>query len=155
MTSAGATAAQAPAARRISVIETPATPEGVRAAVSEVAEVAATAAVPRDLVDNLGIVLSEALNNIVEHAFAGRAPASATIGISVQTTDGGLRLTIRDRGRPMPPALPGAEPPPIPDDIGALPEGGFGWFLIRQMCSEVGYRREGDENVLTLSLGPG
>ena len=48
---------------------------------------------------------------------------------------------------------PGGEPPagqaPDPDD---LPEGGFGWHLIRSLSKDLEYHREGDRNFLTFRL---
>ena len=35
-------------------------------------------------------------------------------------------------------------------DAAALPEGGFGWFLIRTLTKSLNYIRQNDENCLTL-----
>lgn len=45
------------------------------------------------------LVLAEALNNVVEHAYAG---ASGWVQLDCCHDDLGLHVTIRDRGRPMP-----------------------------------------------------
>ena len=38
------------------------------------------------------------------------------------------------------------------DEFPDLPEGGFGWYLIRDLARDVNYEREGWCNVLTLRL---
>jgi serine/threonine-protein kinase RsbW len=95
------------------------------------------------------IVLSEALNNIVEHAYAA---GTGLIEVSVQVARGMLTCTIVDRGLPM----PGEELPAgrLPDLQGSddLPEGGFGWHLIRTLASDLAYRRVDGRNELCFSL---
>ncbi|RMH49059.1 MAG: ATP-binding protein [Alphaproteobacteria bacterium] len=154
MTGVDASAARARSARESCAFNLPPTFEGVRAAVSEAARIASAGALPCDLVEDLKLVLSEALNNVVEHAYAGDAPDGEAIAIAMELGERGLTLTIRDRGRPMPDGLPKPELPSIPAQTEALPEGGFGWSLIHLICTDVTYRRDGDENVLRLSLGP-
>jgi serine/threonine-protein kinase RsbW len=96
------------------------------------------------------IVLSEALNNIVEHAYA-QTPGD--IEVTVEICPGGLTCRIVDAGLPM----PGGELPPgrlaavSPD--GDLPEGGFGWYLIRTLSQDLHYRREEGRNLLTFRIG--
>lgn len=98
------------------------------------------------------IALAEALNNIVEHAFAGLLPGEIRVDAVLH---GGLaRFEIRDDGRAMPAGpLPGARMPSL--DAGDpldLPEGGFGWALLRALTRDLSYRREGPLNVLRFSL---
>ncbi|TMM52379.1 ATP-binding protein [Sulfitobacter sabulilitoris] len=98
------------------------------------------------------LVLAEALNNIVEHAY--RAPeAAGPICIRCSHKKDGLHLRIRDRGLSMPDG-PLADGGPARTEMisGDLPEGGFGWFLIRDLAKDVQYRRVGIENRLDLRL---
>jgi serine/threonine-protein kinase RsbW len=37
-------------------------------------------------------------------------------------------------------------------DLLDLPEGGFGWFMIGNLCKEISFVRENDRNKLTLIL---
>jgi serine/threonine-protein kinase RsbW len=95
------------------------------------------------------IVLAEALNNIVEHAYGGQA---GDIRVEVLRQEGDILCRIRDQGRPMP---GGAAPPGALQPLGEhedLPEGGFGWFLIRVLARDVQYDRDGGENILTFRL---
>ena len=95
------------------------------------------------------IVLAEALNNIVEHAYADQP---GEIRVAVTRCAAGIFCRIRDRGRPM----PGGSPPagylaPIGDGDD-VPEGGFGWFLIRTLARDLTYDRCEGENVLSFLL---
>ncbi len=95
------------------------------------------------------VVLAEALNNVVEHAYA-RWSGDVLVTLRREPTQVEVRIT--DHGLPMPQASPpqGALP-----EIGAfddLPEGGFGWFLIRSLARELTYRRQGERNELTFAI---
>jgi serine/threonine-protein kinase RsbW len=94
------------------------------------------------------VVLAEALNNIVEHAYAAD---SGDIEITLEPAPGGLACRIVDRGRPMPDGqLPrGLLPPPDPEDP---PEGGFGWHLIRTLSQDLQYSRAEGRNHLSFRL---
>lgn len=95
-------------------------------------------------------VLAEVLNNVVEHAHAG--DPSAVIELRVVVGDGTIHARVIDEGRPMP---GGAIPDPaLPHASRAidLPEGGYGWCIIRAMAEKVSYVREGGRNILSVSL---
>ena len=90
------------------------------------------------------IVLAEALNNIVEHAYAGR---TGQIRLELTLHPEGLACLLRDGGCP----LPGLQLPPgrlMAFKDRDLPEGGFGWFVIRSLTRELTYRRVTHENEL-------
>jgi serine/threonine-protein kinase RsbW len=91
------------------------------------------------------IILAEALNNIVEHAYASQAGA---IEISVDLGADGLDCTICDHGMAMPGhVLPPGQAAQI-TSLADLPEGGFGWFLIRALAQDLRYSRARGENFL-------
>ncbi|MDO8882016.1 ATP-binding protein [Pseudotabrizicola sp.] len=102
-----------------------------------------------DARDTAQIVLAEALNNIVEHAYA-QTPGE--IEVTVDVSPGGLTCWIMDAGLPLPDsALQDTllvQPQPGDD----LPEGGFGWHLIRTLSDDLDYRREGGRNFLTFRI---
>ncbi|MDZ7905785.1 MAG: ATP-binding protein [Cypionkella sp.] len=102
-----------------------------------------------DLRGTAEIVMAEALNNIVEHAYAAGAGA---IEISVDLGETGLNCTIADYGTPMPGhSLPQGAPHAL-NDMDDLPEGGFGWFLIRTLAQDLQYSRIRDQNFLRFRL---
>ena len=92
------------------------------------------------------IVLAEVLNNIVEHAYA-QFPGNIAIWITLR--DSFLFVRTEDDGVPMPGGdLPGGKMACSAD----LPEGGFGWFLIRNLSHELTYQRDGERNLLSFCI---
>lgn len=104
------------------------------------------------LIEDGAIVLAEVLNNVEEHAYAGQAGEPVTVRLDA--CDGVLRYVVEDRGRRFPEGqLPGADMPAgNPGAPESLPEGGFGWPLVRRLTSDVAYMRDGDTNRLVFRL---
>jgi len=95
------------------------------------------------------IVLAEALNNIVEHAYAS---ADGEIELTLHMTRAALVCRIVDHGMPMPgEILPEGRLAPLPSE-GELPEGGFGWHLIRSLSQDLAYQRCEGRNQLSFCL---
>jgi len=98
------------------------------------------------------LVLAEALNNIVEHAYPP-ADASGPVHINIRHCKDGLHVQLRDRGRAMPDhKLPKGQLHSCDVDFSDLPEGGFGWFLIKDLSRDVEYTRLDGENRLKLRI---
>jgi len=96
------------------------------------------------------IVLAEALNNVVEHAYASY---SGTIEIRITPGNGFLFVRMVDSGLPMPrQELPGGRLAKA-TDIQDLQEGGFGWYLIRSLSQDLAYLRDGSLNILSFCVG--
>ncbi len=97
------------------------------------------------------LVLAEVLNNVAEHAYADTA---GQVTVSLGPTDRGLHCRIVDQGRAMPNGalpdgrLPGGADMPLED----LPEGGFGWHLIRSLTTDLNYSRVDGCNDLQFTL---
>ncbi|MFA3917457.1 ATP-binding protein [Ruegeria hyattellae] len=129
---------------RLSVI---ATPLAARQAVSDLCSHVAKSGVAPARMEDIRIVLAEVLNNIVEHAYRPRAPGR--IRVSVAATPELVEIELSDFGTPLPTRSLSARtlPPPNPDD---LPEGGFGWHLIRTLADQVAYERRAGCNHLSL-----
>ncbi|MGI1662275.1 ATP-binding protein [Palleronia sp. KMU-117] len=128
-----------------------ATHEEVRSALSGMIRAMSPLELSQEESGSVELVVAEALNNIVEHAYVGVKPGR--IDISVVAACDGLHCCLRDSGSPMPDGRPPigayAGPAPVLDD---QPEGGFGWFLIRSLARELDYRRADDQNVLTFRI---
>ena len=106
-------------------------------------------------VEDLGsveIVLAEALNNVVEHAYPENAPGR--VRVVIRHRPQALMVEIRDRGKPMPKgrAPIGNHPMTEFDHQDAMPEGGYGWFLIREIVNDLVYDRHDDENFLVIRM---
>ncbi|RWR27470.1 ATP-binding protein [Sinirhodobacter populi] len=94
----------------------------------------------------LELVLAEIMNNIVEHGYGDGDEGTIFLTLTLQGND--LVCTVGDFGPELPTAcLNGERPPPDPGD---LPDGGFGWFLIRDLAQDLHYNREEGRNRLTL-----
>jgi serine/threonine-protein kinase RsbW len=125
------------------------TAHGVRAALIQLAETDLFHALPPDMQQDLEITLGEALNNIAEHAYATR---QGLVTLSLQRTQTTVHCLIRDAGAAMPGlVLPKGDLPAI-NQVDDLPEGGFGWFMIRALTKELRYQRIGAENHLSFDL---
>lgn len=117
-----------------------------------------------DEAGTLELVLAEVFNNIVEHAYEERH--EGLIELRIERRSRGLVCGVADLGKPMPggvlpagaaPALVGAGAGAesgggTSPDIDGLPEGGFGWFLIRDLTRNLTYRREGTVNRLNFVM---
>lgn len=134
----------------------PPTPEAVRDAHIRISAWMETRGIDDALRGNTEIVLGEALNNVVEHAFAACSDSLRqrdAIRLEVRRGEAGLAICIRDRGDEMPGlALPDGQLPAISDQTDLLPEGGFGWFLIRELASGLDYYRQNGWNRLDMVI---
>lgn len=93
------------------------------------------------------IVLAEVLNNVVEHAYA--ESGRGVIEIEIERLDDALAFRVTDNGTPMPEgAMPEGRPHDLDVPPDQLPEGGFGWFLIRELTEGLEYRRSANRNDL-------
>lgn len=109
------------------------------------------AGIDGDLRSSITLAVSEALNNVTEHAYAGRAPGE--VHMTANLSDDRVLVTLYDSGR----AMPGDALPPghLPDSSGAradLPEGGFGWFLLHKLCLDLFYTRQAGRNTLRMTF---
>lgn len=95
------------------------------------------------------IALTEAINNVVEHAYAGTSPAE--VEVRCQLYKSRLDILITDTGNPLPGLrIPAGVLAPLGSTLDELPEGGFGWFLIHELTSEIHYERSNGRNRLSL-----
>ncbi|NRB21038.1 MAG: ATP-binding protein [Rhodobacteraceae bacterium] len=109
---------------------------------------------PEDRAEDVQIALAEAVNNIVEHAYADTAPGDVDIGCNLDTQQ--LWISIADAGRPLPRGnLTAGNPADLSVPREDLPEGGYGWFLIRELTSRIIYERNNGNNRLSLCFDVG
>ncbi len=105
------------------------------------AEFVARNRLPRAEAFQLRLALSEVLNNLVEHAPAGKK--AGAIEVHCRIDAGHLFLAVRDNGPAME-ALPAGEFPE------SLSDRGRGWPIIHSWADEVRYRRDLGHNVLEM-----
>ncbi|MGV6811494.1 MAG: ATP-binding protein [Brevirhabdus sp.] len=127
------------------------TEPAVRVALDRMRDALAAAGLSEDMVGRFEIVMAEALNNVVEHAYAEHA--SGLVSVALNWSGNGVNCKIVDEGDEM----PGHEPPkgratPVDCPFDALPEGGFGWHLIHTLACEVRYERAHNRNLLVFRV---
>ncbi|MEM6577717.1 MAG: ATP-binding protein [Pseudomonadota bacterium] len=102
-----------------------------------------------DTAGSVEIVAAEALNNVAEHAYCGAE--AGLVKLTAHFDRSLLYLSIFDEGRPMPgDRLPERSDPMANVEAGDLPEGGFGWNIIRDLCDDIQYLRLNDGNHLLI-----
>lgn len=92
--------------------------------------------------DNLGLVINEALANIIRHAYAGKA--DGPIALRVFWADPELRIELRDWGNGVNPdtlRLPERDP--------STP-GGLGLICMRKLMDQAVFSPQADGMLLTL-----
>lgn len=129
--------------------EIAATEQGTRGALAEIMMRLRALGVTDEQAGAVEIVLAEAVNNIVEHAFQNVDPGMALI--RARLSGNTLQVFLVDEGAEFPGAeLPEGKPTNIDTALDNLPEGGFGWFMIRTLTRNVRYRRWRARNHLRL-----
>ncbi len=100
------------------------------------------------------LVLAEVLNNVVEHAYGA---GGGRVTVSLTGDPDGIRCRVIDQGRAMPgERLPEGRLPGGPmTALADLPEGGFGWHLIRSLSVGLTYARVNGQNRLGFLLPHG
>jgi serine/threonine-protein kinase RsbW len=124
-------------------------PASVRAALLQITAIPPVCDLPPHQRATVELVLAEVLNNVAEHAYADAAgPVAVTIALHAGT----LVCEVVDEGLAMPGgALPDGR---LPDSAldSDLPEGGFGWHLIRSLARDLAYRRQRGSNRLNFLI---
>lgn len=119
-------------------------PLSVRAALVRLEHGAVLAPLGPDARDCVLLVLAEVLNNVAEHAYGG---AAGPVTVSLRRDNGRVVARVLDRGGVAPSFSNGRKIDPE-----ALPEGGFGFGLIRALAGAVCQKRRMGCNVLRMSM---
>ena len=123
----------------------------VRAALAELRSGLSHLSLGHDAGGAIELVLAEVLNNICEHAYQNTP--GGRIELSVWIEDDVLVFQTADYGAPMPGGrLPEGRSVPLNCHLQDLPEGGFGWNLIRQLTADLTYSRVQSRNRLTFRM---
>ena len=132
-------------------LKVPASENGVRGSLGKIRSHLKRFGAVADEIDTAELVLGEAMNNVVEHALV--ADASAEFAVDVSCSQGTLACRIIDAGRAMPGLrIPKGQRLAPGTTVDELPEGGFGWMLIRDLTSALSYSRLDGENLLEFDL---
>jgi anti-sigma regulatory factor (Ser/Thr protein kinase) len=94
-------------------------------------------------VDEIGLVLNEALANVIRHAYHGDTGRAITVGAEWDGQQ--IRLSVRDWGS-------GINPQELaPRKKDPLQPGGLGLVCLRSMMDEVVFTRQPDGMLLTMT----
>ena len=111
----------------------------------------AASGLPAGAAGDLALALAEALDNVIEHALAGKPGEEILVEAAVEGD--GVRLEVRDRGPAFDPTT-APDPSPVPPEERRF--GGFGLRLVRALVDEMRYeRREGENRLLLLKRWSG
>jgi anti-sigma regulatory factor (Ser/Thr protein kinase) len=97
---------------------------------------------PREAAEAVGLVVNEALANVIRHGYGGAS--DRPIVVTAEALPRELRISIRDWAKPFDPATV-AQP-----QAGELRPGGLGLLCMRQLMDDVRHERLPDGNLLTL-----
>ena len=124
----------------------------VRRAMQNAVDELRTDGLTEEAIGSVEIVLAEALNNVAEHVYPEDKPGD--LRLIIRRRAKALMFEIRDHGKPMPKgrAPIGNHPMTEFNQHDAMPEGGYGWFLIREIVSDLVYDRHDDENFLLIRM---
>ena len=132
----------------------PATFETVRGTLISVSKDLRSCEDSDEEIGSVELVLAETLNNIVEHAYG--ESGDGQVSMTIHRTGAGLAFCITDYGRPMPNGEPPLGMQANPNAaIEDLAEGGFGWFLIRELARDLTYTRLKGANNVTFRIAVG
>ena len=101
---------------------------------------------PPDLLFTVNLVLEELGLNIINHAYHGD---SGEFEIVITSEEKALTIELIDDGPPFN-MLTEAPIPDVDAPIDDRPIGGLGVHLVKTMMDELEYRREHDQNHLTM-----
>lgn len=140
-----------PAAPKVFEAELGSTPQDVRGVLETVSDILLRIGWRDPSRGVVELVLAEALNNIVEHAY--QEHPGGWIMLCVNADQGTADLCLRDSGQPMPNLeLPAGRAQRLATGTEDLPEGGFGWYMIRRLADGLVYTRDGEVNRLDIHI---
>lgn len=101
----------------------------------------------KSVCSEIEICLTEAINNIVKHAYEENFTQSINVKITLKEKL--IKLELTDHGI----SRREFRKPTLefdPNDIENLPEGGMGLYIIDQLMDEISYKTENGVNIFTM-----
>lgn len=126
-------------------------PESVGGALEHAMTVLAALDLSDDDQSSSELILAEVINNIVEHAYQDRP--DGPIELILILKESYVHCALTDKGYPMPAGrIPAQKSHDLNCAVADLPEGGFGWNIIRELGRDIKYRQLNGENHLSFDL---
>lgn len=120
-------------------------PEDIRYTLQDLDKYLRKCSIPCERVEDLNLVLAEVMTNIARHSYPQQ---SGVIDVKLVRTEEALECHIMDCGVTFDPSRLGWSAP----DPGEFHEGGYGWYIIRNLTHRIRYERLGDRNLLYFSI---
>jgi serine/threonine-protein kinase RsbW len=105
-------------------------------------------AIPEPQVYRLNLALDELITNIIAYGYPGER--AGRIDVEMRRRGDWIDVQLADDAIAFDPFSIAA--PDLDTDLEERPIGGLGIHFVRTLIDEVSYRREGDQNVVTLTL---
>lgn len=131
--------------RELLLVECTAALDDIRKTLQDVNSFLSTCPIPQSRVRDLDLVLAEVMTNIARHGYPEKP---GMISLRLDQTAHMLECRVADHGESFDHTLLGSTPP----DPCNLPEGGYGWYIIRSIARQIRYERMEGENILLFSV---
>ena len=102
---------------------------------------------PMRILFDVNLSLDELLTNIIHYGFDDEK--EHTIIVKLSLYENILEITIEDDGKAFNPL--NAKPPNLDQSIEDKPIGGLGIYLVKNLMTEINYKRLKDKNILVLT----
>ncbi|OQY60517.1 MAG: hypothetical protein B6245_01030 [Desulfobacteraceae bacterium 4572_88] len=133
---------------RLSQIKLPAKLENLTAILQSVKDCAGEQGFAQKKLTEIELAIEEILVNIFNYAYEGEPGyARVTCGLDKYRQ---FIIEIEDAGIPFDPFS--LDSPDLTDDIGERRIGGLGVFIVRNLMSDMQYRRESDKNIIRIKV---
>lgn len=115
--------------------------------ITPVIEAMEGAGFPGKICYKVHLALDELLTNVVSYAYEGK-DGDVEIRYEITEEPKGISITIVDSGSPFNPLE--SEDPDLDVGVAERQIGGLGLFIVKSVMDEIEYKRENDQNVLTI-----
>lgn len=102
---------------------------------------------PMRILFDINLSLDELLTNIIHYGFDDEK--EHTIIVKLSLSENILEITIEDDGKAFNPL--NAKPPNLDQSIEDKPIGGLGIYLVKNLMTEINYKRLKNKNILVLT----
>ncbi len=100
-----------------------------------------------DMLKKIELASEEALVNVFNYAYPDKHDGEVEVSCGLDDNNRFV-IEIMDSGTPFNPLS--LSEPNLTEDVSERPIGGLGIHLIKKMMDEIEYRREGNNNILSL-----
>ena len=112
-------------------------------------EAAEQAGLPQEAAERLELIVEELVLNIANHGYHGNA---GPVAMELCQDGPGIRVRLMDQAPPFDPDAQASPDCSLP--LSERPLGGLGIMLVKNMSDDMRYHRDGNRNILDISVRP-